>query len=65
MENNFEACSASMPDLEGVPVEEEGDEFSPHANAPIMNLSVPPLVEKPFSLKTSFVIPNPSGAGLN
>ena len=53
-----------MPELEGVPVEEEGVE-SPLSNAPIMDLSVPPLVEKASSRNASYVIPTPSGAGIN
>ena len=38
MEKNYEDGSASMPDLEGVPVEEEGAKFSPPVNAPITDL---------------------------
>ena len=54
-----------MPELEGVLVTEGGGEFSPLANAPITDFTVPPLVEKPSSLNPNFSIPTPSGAGLN
>ena len=37
MDTNFEAGSGSMPKLEGVPVTEEGGEFSPPANVPIID----------------------------
>ena len=35
MDTNYETCSVSMPKLEGVPVTEEGGEFSPPSNVPI------------------------------
>ena len=50
--------------MEGVIVEEEGFE-SPLDNAPIMDLSLPPLAEKRSSRNAYFFIPNPSRAGLN
>ena len=46
MDTNSKACSVSMPELEGVPFTEGGGEFSPPANVPITEFSVPPLVEK-------------------
>ena len=38
---------------------------SPPPNAPLTNLLGPPLMEKPSSWNSSFVVPPPSGAGLN
>ena len=64
MENYSEAGSSSMPGLEGVLVEEEGFEYH-LSNAPIMDPSVPSLVEKPSSWNASFVIPTPSRVDLN
>ena len=64
MENNFEEGSASMPELEGVPVEQEVVE-SPLPNAPLAYLLGPPLAKKPSSRNASFVIPNPSGTGIH
>ena len=64
MEVNSEASSASIPELEGVLVEEGGFE-SPLPNALVADLSRSPLVEKPSYESTSFVIPTPSRVGLN
>ena len=64
MEKNSEVGSASILEMEGVLVEEEGVEYT-LTNAPTTNLSRPPLVEKPSSKNASFVIPTPSRAGLN
>ena len=64
MENNSEAASASVPELEGILVKEEGFEC-PLPNSPRIDLSRQPLVEEPSSRNTSFVIQIPSGDGLN
>ena len=64
MDNNSNLGSASMPELEGVLVEEEGVQY-PLPNAPMIDLSGPPLLEKPSSQNTFFVVPAPSGAGPN
>ena len=64
MENNFEEGSASMPELEGVPVEDEL--FELHIpNDPMTDLSGPPFAKKPSSRNASFVITTPYVAGLN
>ena len=62
MDTNYETCSVSMPELEGVLVREEGGEFSPPANVLITNYSVPPIVEQPSSRN---YIQTPNGARLN
>ena len=51
MENNSEAGSDSMLELEGVSVKEEGFEY-PLPNAPRIDLSRQPLVEQLSSRKT-------------
>ena len=63
-ENNFEAGSDSMLELEGVSVKEEGFEY-PLPNAPRTDLSRQPLVEELSPRNTSFVVQNPSRDGLN
>ena len=64
MENNYEAASASMPELEGILIKEEGLEY-PLPNAPRTDLSRQPLVEELSPRNTSFVVQTPSGDGLN
>ena len=49
MEINSETGSASIPELEGVLVTEDGGELSPPTNVPITDYSVPPIVEHPSS----------------
>ena len=49
MDTNSELGSGPMPRLEGVPVTEGESEFSPLANAPIIDFAVPPLEEKASS----------------
>ena len=65
MDTNSEEGNGSMPELEGVPVIEGGGEFSPPANVPISDLSVPLLAEQPSSQNLSFSIPTPSRVGFN
>ena len=60
----FEVGSASIPQLEAILIKDEGCE-SDLPNAPMMDLSRSPLVEKPSSRNTSFVIPTPYGSGIN
>ena len=64
-DKNPKVGNVSMPDLEGVAVEEEGAKFSHLPNAPIMDLLVQPLAYKYSSWNTYFVVPTPSKARLN
>ena len=65
MDTNSEASSVSMLDLEGVLVMKEAGEFSPPTNVPIIDYSVPPLVEKTSSRNPSFYVPIPFVARIN
>ena len=49
MDTNSEASRGFIPKLEGVLVMEGGGEFSPPANVPITDYSVPHLAEQPSS----------------
>ena len=65
MEINYETWSSFIPELEGVLVTEKGGEFSPPANVPIIDYSVPPIMEQPSSQDPSFSIQTPIGVMLN
>ena len=65
MENNYETGSASILELEGVPVTEEGGEFSPPTNVSITDYLVPTIMEQPSSHDPYFSIQTHTGDMFN
>ena len=59
MDINYETGSASILELEGVPIMEEGCEFSPLANIPIIDYSIPMTVQQPSSQDPYFDVQIP------
>ena len=56
MDVNSDAGSGSLVELEGVPMMEEQGEFSLPTNVPIIDYSLPPIMEQTCSQNTSFVV---------
>ena len=65
MDINSKTGSVSIPELEGVPVTEEGGELSPPTNVSITDYLVPPIAKQPSSRDPYFSIQTPTGARLN
>ena len=49
IDTNYEIGSVSMPELEGVPVAEEGGKFSHPANVLITDYSIPHIEKQTYS----------------